>query len=76
MSSEDLVVAGLAAGVAASCPNANGANNVAPMAKMDNSVARDLPAASRRNLLDALDTAMPPLYRKKDRLLEFDNRLL
>jgi hypothetical protein len=41
-----------------------GASKLAPTAKMDNSITRDLVAltASRRNLLDALDTAMPPLY--------------
>ena len=44
---------------------AYGASNVAPSARMDKSDARNFFAltASRRNLFDALDTAMPPLYR-------------
>jgi hypothetical protein len=65
----------LSAGAAASWAIVNGASSVAPTARMDNSVARDLCAASRRNLLDALDTYMPPLYRKCLRS-EFNNRLL
>jgi hypothetical protein len=48
---------------------------------MDKSNARDLLAltASRRDLLDALDTAMPPYMSENETdygLKEFDNRLI
>jgi hypothetical protein len=60
-----------AASWSASAAMAYGASNVAPSARMDKSDARNFFAltASRRNLFDALDTAMPPLYRNYFQLI-------
>src|SRR3982751_1669324 len=79
-SSSDFVAAVfvVVASWSASAAIAYGASNVAPSARMDKSDARNFLAltASRRNLFDALDTAMPPLYRNKFRAINSETDCL